>query len=185
LRERKTFKIPVSNDISVSNKKPPNNSDALKKIEKRKRLGEKVKNDNNFQLQNRTSLKIPGTNQTDDNLQNRTSFQLCVKDSNCEEGRYCRNFSCVSGEDGEGCNTDDDCKSKKCKAIVILGKCLYGTVCTSGLVDGESCCKDNDCHAGRCNGFLQCGQRKIGEECKTSKDCNLSKCVDGICGTRQ
>jgi len=141
-------------------------------MKKTKRLGEKVTGDKNIKY-DRRSFKVPGTEM---------DVNICVQDSNCPDEKVCRNLSCVSGEDGEYCNVDDDCKSKLCKAIHILGKCVQGTVCISGLPDGEQCCRDADCTTGYCNSFLECGRRSLGQECNKSKDCLKAKCsADNIC----
>jgi len=146
------------------------NNDFIKKRggEKKNRIGMKNKNNGGggtlLRRHKRDAIKIPYTN-------------TCTNDSDCILEKKCRSYHCVAGEDGDACNKDSDCKSDKCKAWPIWGKCIVGYTCHSGLKDGESCCRDNDCTADYCNSFGKCGGiRKAGEECEVDEDC-----IDGDC----
>jgi len=99
-------------------------SDGITKKVKKTRLGQPVTNNSKFQHQDRKSFNIPGVNK---------DVNVCATDSMCEEGEKCRNMQCVGGNDTDACNLDSDCKSKRCLAHFLLGKCAIGTVCHSGL----------------------------------------------------
>lgn len=141
--------------------------DGIETKEKKLRIGQTLTNDESSYKLVRRTFKIPGTN---------TTINMCVSDSNCKEGQICRNLSCVSGENGESCNYDEDCKSHVCLATVILGKCVIGTVCHPGLPDGQNCCRNNDCLSKKCTSLLKCGFRKTGEFCKKNEDCDSDIC---------
>jgi hypothetical protein len=103
--------------------------------------------------------------------------EICTKDEECEEGRYCgkglthnqclereplghrctRAGECDSGRcyllkcaEADDCQVDDDCGSSKlyCNTgVAELGR----NVCTAELVDGQACTKDHQCTSAECS----------------------------------
>jgi hypothetical protein len=107
----------------------------------------------------------------------------CTKDSQCGSGfcvtpRGVSTGACSRGAPGDGCDSNDDCKSNSC-----MTDPSFGTMrCKGEMISGGSCMSDFDCTSGICvfdfrMGTMSCSDGENGDPCSDSTDCKSMACV--------
>jgi len=99
----------------------------------------------------------------------------CVQHSDCPQGRYCFQSTCVPS-----CMTDDDCQNHQCNP--------YSGFCTGIPTQGaglfESCLRGEDCLSGICFNYVCVASCPVGGLCPENTICGeLGDSGVGLCTT--
>ncbi|MBF0123202.1 MAG: type II secretion system protein GspG [Candidatus Omnitrophica bacterium] len=97
---------------------------------------------------------------------------LCISGAECKS-HYCNTNRdiCSEGNDGDECNSPEDCKSGVCSGNLCIDE-----------VGIKNCMNPSECRSNYCNNLTNlCSNGNTNDGCWSGADCQSTRCVNNLC----